>query len=88
VTFAKAKSGLTDEELKELTTFVKKNTKEKFGPVRSVTAEHVFQIAFDGIVESKRHKCGVLLKNPRISQWLKDKKIEEANSLEDLKKML
>ena len=88
VTFAKTNSGLSDEELKELTAFVKKNTKEKFGPVRSVTAEHVFRLAFDGIVESKRHKCGVLLKNPRLSKWLRDKNIEEANSLDDLKKML
>jgi len=88
VTFAKAKSGLEDKELKELTSFVKKNTKEKFGPVRSVAAVQIFRLAFDSITASKRHKSGILLKNPRLIEWLRDKNIEDGNNLDDLKKML
>ncbi len=84
VPFAKAYSGLTDKELLEVDAWVKKNTKEKFGPVRSVTPELVFEIAFEGINPSPRHKSGVALRFPRILRWRKDKVIEEANSKEDL----
>lgn len=88
VPFAKAYSGLTDAEFREITAWVKKNTKERFGPVRSVTAEHVFEIAFEGIQESTRHKSGVALRFPRMSRWRKDKPVDEANTLDDLKVML
>jgi len=88
VTFAKAYSGLTDAEFKEVDAWIKKNTLERFGPVRSVTPHHVFEIAFEGIALSKRHKSGVATRFPRILRWRKDKKIEEANSLEDLKKLI
>lgn len=88
VPFAKAYSGLTDKEIKEVDSFVKKNTLEKFGPVRSVTPELVFELAFEGIAKSSRHKSGVALRFPRIKRWRKDKKVEEANTLEDLKSML
>ena len=68
--------------------WIKKNTLERFGPVRSVTPHHVFEIAFEGIAFSKRHKSGVATRFPRILRWRKDKKIEEANSLEDLKSLI
>ncbi len=88
VTFAKAYSGLTDSEFKEVDKFIKANTLERFGPVRSVTPELVFEIAFEGIALSKRHKSGVATRFPRILRWRKDKKIQEANTLEDLKSMI
>lgn len=84
----KAYSGLTDEELVEMDRWIKKHTVEKFGPVRSVEPHHVFEIAFEGIQESKRHKAGVALRFPRIHRWRKDKKPEEADTLENVKKLL
>ena len=88
VTFAKAYSGLTDAEFRKLDAWIKRNTLERFGPVRSVTPHHVFEIAFEGIAESKRHKSGVATRFPRILRWRQDKKIEDANSLEDLKALI
>lgn len=88
VPFAKAYSGLTDKEIIELDTFIKKNTIEKFGPVRSVKAALVFEIGFEGINLSTRHKSGVALRFPRILRWRKDKIASEANTLDDLKKLL
>ena len=88
IPFTKAYSGLTDEEFRKITAWVKKNTKERFGPVRSVTPEHVFEIAFEGIQASPRHKSGVALRFPRMSRWRHDKPIREANSLDDLNEML
>ncbi len=88
VTFAKAYSGLTDKEFRQLDAWIKRNTLERFGPVRSVTPHHVFEIAFEGIAESKRHKSGVATRFPRILRWRTDKKIEEANTLEDLKDLI
>ncbi|MBT8459902.1 MAG: ATP-dependent DNA ligase, partial [Boseongicola sp.] len=88
VPFTKAYSGLTDAEFREITAWVRKNTIERFGPVRSVNAQHVFEIAFEGIAESPRHKSGVALRFPRMSRWRKDKPVSEANTLTDLKAML
>jgi DNA ligase-1 len=88
VPFTKAYSGLTDAEFREITAWVKKNTRERFGPVRSVMAEHVFEIAFEGIQASTRHKSGVALRFPRMSRWRRDKPVGEANTLEDLKEVL
>lgn len=88
VTFAKAYSGLTDSELKEVDAWIKKNTLERFGPVRSVTPHHVFEIAFEGIAESSRHKSGIATRFPRILRWRKDKPMEEANTLDDLKALI
>ncbi|QNJ97655.1 ATP-dependent DNA ligase [Constantimarinum furrinae] len=88
VTFAKAYSGLTDAEFRQVDAWIKKNTIERFGPVRSVTPHHVFEIAFEGIAESKRHKSGVATRFPRILRWRKDKPIEEANTLSDLKALI
>ncbi len=88
VTFAKAYSGLTDKEFAQIDNFVKRNSLEKFGPVRTVKPELVFEIAFEGIAESKRHKSGVALRFPRMSRWRKDKKVEDINTLDDLKEIL
>ena len=88
VTFTKAYSGLTDKELMEVDAFVKKNSLEKFGPVRTVRPELVFEIAFEGIAASARHKSGVALRFPRINRWRKDKRPDEIDTIEDLKKML
>jgi DNA ligase-1 len=85
VTFAKAYSGLTDKEFKEIDAFIKKNTLEKFGPVRSVVPNLVFEIAFEGAAFSSRHKSGVSVRFPRILRWRKDKTIEQANSISSLK---
>ena len=88
VPFAKAYSGLTDKEIAEVDAFVKRNAIEKFGPVRTVKPELVFELAFEGIAASKRHRSGVALRFPRINRWRKDKKVPEINTLDDLKKML
>ncbi len=88
VTFAKAYSGLTDKEFRQVDAWIKKNTLDRFGPVRSVTPQHVFEIAFEGIAPSKRHKSGVATRFPRILRWRKDKKIEDANTLDELKALI
>lgn len=88
VPFTKAYSGLTDKELKEVDAFIKKNTIDRFGPVRSVKAELVFEIAFEGIAPSSRHKSGVALRFPRINRWRTDKKAAEANTLQDLQQIM
>ncbi|MEM7106403.1 MAG: ATP-dependent DNA ligase [Bacteroidota bacterium] len=88
VSFAKAYSGLKDTEFQEITRFVKQNTVERFGPVRSVKPELVFELAFEGINRSKRHKSGVALRFPRMKRWRKDKSASEANTLDDLLNLL
>ncbi|QBX99820.1 ATP-dependent DNA ligase [Rhodophyticola sp. CCM32] len=88
VPFAKAYSGLTDAEFREITAWVRKNTTDTFGPVRAVTPQHVFEIAFEGIQASPRHKSGVALRFPRMLRWRRDKPVEEANTFEDLQQML
>ncbi len=86
--FTKAYSGLTDKELIEVDAWIKKNTVEKFGPVRSVKPELVFELAFEGINPSPRHKSGIALRFPRILRWRKDKTIAEANTKDDLLKLI
>ena len=88
VTFTKAYSGLTDKEFAQVDHFVKRNSIEKFGPVRTVKPELVFEIAFEGIAASNRHKSGVALRFPRMNRWRKDKTIDEINTMDDLKEML
>jgi DNA ligase-1 len=88
VPFTKAYSGLTDKEFAQVDAFVKKNSLEKFGPVRTVKPELVFEIAFEGIAASNRHKSGVALRFPRISRWRTDKLPDDINTIEDLKKIL
>lgn len=88
VPFAKAYSGLTDKEIGTLDKWIKQNTIEKFGPVRSVKPFHVFEIAFEGINKSTRHKSGVALRFPRILRWRLDKDVKDANTKEDLLQIL
>ena len=88
VPFTKAYSGLTDEEIREVDRWVKTNTVERFGPVRSVRPQLVFEIAFEGIQRSSRHKSGIALRFPRMARWRKDKRPEEANTLSDLNALL
>jgi DNA ligase 1 len=88
VPFAKAYSGLTDQEINKVDHFVKRNTLEKFGPVRTVKPELVFEIGFEGINRSTRHKSGIALRFPRILRWRQDKPKEEADTLENLKALL
>ncbi len=88
VPFTKAYSGLTDAEFRQITAWVRKNTLERYGPVRRVTPEHVFEIAFEGIQASPRHKSGIALRFPRMLRWRHDKPASEANTLADLREML
>ncbi|KIN64013.1 ATP-dependent DNA ligase [Sulfitobacter noctilucicola] len=88
VPFTKAYSGLTDAEFRKITAWVRKNTQQRFGPVRQVTPHHVFEIAFEGIQASSRHKSGVALRFPRMKRWRQDKPLAEANTLDDLNEML
>jgi DNA ligase 1 len=88
IPFAKAYSGLTKEELKDVDRFIKANTLEKFGPVRSVKPQLVFEIAFEGIQLSNRHKSGVAVRFPRIQRWRHDKRPEDADTLETLKALI
>lgn len=88
VTFAKAYSGLTDAELREVDRWIKAHTLERFGPVRAVEPRLVFEIAFEGIARSNRHKSGVATRFPRILRWRRDKPAEEADSLQTLEKLL
>ena len=88
VPFAKAYSGLTDDEIRRVDRFVRTHTLERFGPVRSVEPELVFEIAFEDIRLSSRHKSGIAVRFPRISRWRTDKKIQDADSLTTLKSLL
>jgi len=88
VPFTKAYSGLTDAEMRKVDNWVKRNTRERFGPVRSVVPELVFEIGFEGINRSSRHKSGIALRFPRMLRWRTDKPASEANTLEDLKSLL
>lgn len=88
VPFAKAYSGLTDKEIQRVDSFVRRHTLEKFGPVRSVTPELVFELAFENIQLSTRHKSGIAVRFPRILRWREDKPITEADSLETIRAML
>tara|TARA_R110002126_G_scaffold291790_1_gene458454 strand:+ start:36093 stop:37670 length:1578 start_codon:yes stop_codon:yes gene_type:complete len=88
VTVAKAYSGLTDKEITEISRWVNKNAIEKFGPVRTVKPELVFEIAFEGIAYSKRHKSGVALRFPRMKRWRKDKTVKDIDTIESVKALI
>jgi DNA ligase 1 len=88
VPFAKAYSGLTDEEFKRVDTVIRKTTINKFGPVRSVKPTLVFELGFEGINESTRHKSGIAVRFPRMLRIRDDKPIYEANTLAELRSML
>lgn len=88
VPFAKAYGGLTDAEIREVDRFVRRNTRERFGPVRSVEPELVFEIAFEGIRRSSRHKSGVAVRFPRMARWRRDKRPEDADTIETVRALL
>jgi DNA ligase-1 len=88
VPFAKAYSGLTDEEIRRVDAFVRGNTIEKFGPVRRVKPELVFELAFEGIQRSPRHRSGIAVRFPRMARWRTDKKAEDADTLETIRALL
>jgi DNA ligase-1 len=88
VPFAKAYSGLTDAEIAQVDQAIRKTTIEKFGPVRSVTPSMVFEIGFEGIASSPRHKSGIAVRFPRILRRREDKTVEEADTLASLKNLL
>jgi len=88
VPFAKAYSGLTDAEICKVDAFVRRNTIEKFGPVRTVKPELVFELAFEGIQRSSRHKSGIAVRFPRMLRWRTDKKPEDADTLETVRALL
>ncbi len=86
--FASAYSGLNNEEIKELDKWIRKNTKEKFGPVRSVKPFLVFEISFENIQFSTRHKSGIAVRFPRITKWRRDKNIYDADRIENAYKLM
>lgn len=88
VPFAKAYSGLTDEEMRKVDAIVRKTTVEKFGPVSSVTPSMVFELGFEGIALSKRHKSGIAVRFPRMLRWRQDKAVDEADNLATLQDLL
>ena len=88
VPVAKAYSGLSDDEIRQVDAFVRRNTLEKFGPVRIVKPELVFELAFKALQESMRHKAGIALRFPRINRWRRDKKAEEADTLQTVRDLL
>jgi DNA ligase-1 len=88
VPFAKAYSGLTDAEFTRITAWVRANTLERFGPVRRVPPELVFELAFEGIQESPRHKAGIALRFPRMVRWRQDKPVAEIDTLDTLRALL
>ena len=86
--FAKAYSGLTDEEINQVDAWIRRNTVERFGPVRRVKPELVFELAFEGIQESPRHRSGIAVRFPRMARWRHDKKAEEADTIETVRALL
>ncbi|MNX20666.1 putative DNA ligase-like protein [compost metagenome] len=85
VPIAKAYSGLDDKEILELDRWLRAHTRERFGPVRSVEPVQVFELGFEGVNLSKRHKSGVAVRFPRILRWRRDKPAAEADQLDTLK---
>jgi ATP-dependent DNA ligase len=88
VAFAKAYSGLTDEEFRQVDAIIRRTTLEKFGPVRSVRPSLVFELGFEGINRSPRHKSGIAVRFPRMLRIRFDKPLHEANTLQDLEALL
>jgi DNA ligase-1 len=88
VPFAKAYSGLSDEEIREVDAFVRRNTLERFGPVCHVKPELVFELAFEGIQKSTRHRSGIAVRFPRMARWRRDKRPEDADSIDTIRALL
>ena len=88
VPFAKAYSGLSNDEIAEMDRWIRRHTVERFGPVRHVEPVQVFELGFEGIAESSRHKSGIAVRFPRMLRWRQDKKAEEADTLEAVRRLL
>ena len=88
VPVAKAYSGLDNNEINELDKWIRRNTVERFGPVRSVTSQQVFELAFEGINLSTRHKSGIAVRFPRIARWRKDLAPRDADTLDEVKRLI
>ncbi|QTD46178.1 ATP-dependent DNA ligase [Ottowia testudinis] len=88
VPFAKAYSGLTDEEMRQVDAIIRKTTRETFGPVRSVEPTLVFELGFEGISRSARHKSGIAVRFPRMLRWRQDKPVGEADTVGTLVTLL
>ena len=88
VPFAKAYSGLTDAEMGRVDAVIRKTTLETFGPVRSVKPTLVFELGFEGIARSPRHKSGIAVRFPRMLRWREDKPVSEADTLQTLSALL
>jgi DNA ligase-1 len=88
VAVAKAYSGLSDEEIDEVDRWVRRHTTQRFGPVSAVEPVHVFELGFERIARSTRHKSGVAVRFPRILRWRRDKRPGDADTLDTLERML
>jgi DNA ligase-1 len=88
VPVAKAYSGLSNEEIGEMDRWIRRHTVERFGPVRHVEPVHVFELGFEGIARSSRHRSGIAVRFPRMLRWRKDKRAEEADTLENVRRLL
>ncbi len=88
VPIAKAYSGLSNEEIAEMDRWIRRHTRERFGPVRHVEPVHVFELGFEAIARSTRHRAGIAVRFPRMLRWRKDKKAEEADTLDSVQKLL
>ena len=88
VPVAKAYSGLSNEEIDEMDRWIRRHTRERFGPVRHVEPVHVFELGFEGIARSARHRAGIAVRFPRMLRWRRDKKAEEADTLDNVRQLL
>ena len=88
IPITKAINKLDTESQKDIENFILKNTIEKFGPVRSVVPNQLFKLSFEAIMPSKRHKSGLVLKNPIMVKWLRNEAVENATSLAELRQLL
>ena len=88
VPIAKAYSGLSNDEIAEMDRWIRRHTRERFGPVRHVEPVHVFELGFEAIAKSTRHRSGIAVRFPRMLRWRTDKKAEDADTLESVQKLL
>jgi DNA ligase-1 len=88
VPIAKAYSGLSNEEISELDTWIRRHTLERFGPVRHVEPVHVFELGFEAISPSSRHRSGIAVRFPRMLRWRKDKAASDADTLDQVRALL
>ena len=88
VPVAKAYSGLSNEEIAELDKWIRAHTRERFGPVRLIDPVHVFELGFEGVLASSRHKSGVAVRFPRMLRWRRDKQASEADTVDNLRALI